>query len=209
MAQTLAEKAYQRIKKLIISNDYPPGTSLQEPELVRKLGMSRTPIREALRKLEREKLVEIIPQKGAFVSGISPERLKEIFQIREIIEPKAAEIAASSISLSKLREIKKELLNLRNKEVEDISYTKSYELDRKLHNLIISTVGNKLMIEILESLKVDIRRACHFAMAKSRNIQKFIDEHLEIIEALETRDGNKVAQAMLKHIKSVKASILS
>lgn len=206
MAQTLAEKAYQRIKKLIISNSYPAGVPLREQELIKKLRMSKTPIREALRKLEHENLVKIIPQKGAFVNKISPQKLRELFQVRELIEPKVTELATVNISIEKLCDIERQFLHLKNKK--EIDYSEFHKVGRKLHDLILDSVGNKTLIQIIKGLSTEITRACHFAMAKPRSAQKFLEQHLEIIAALKARNSVKAKQKMLEHILSVKSSII-
>ena len=205
MAQTLAEKAYQRIKKLIVSNSYSAGASLLEQELIKKLRMSRTPIREALRKLEQENLVEIIPQKGAFVNKISPQKLHELFQVREIIEPKVAELAAATISIKKLCDLEEQLLHLETNR--EIDYSEFHKVGQKIHDLILATVGNKILIEVIKSMNIDILRTCYFAMTKPGNAQEFLEQHLEIIATLKARDTVRARQKMLEHILSVKNSI--
>ena len=197
MTQTLAEKAYQRIKKLIVSNSYSAGVPLREQELIKKLRMSRTPIREALRKLEHENLVEIIPQKGAFVTNISPQRLRELFQVREIIEPRVTELATPTISIAKLSDIERQVLHLRSKK--EIDCSEAQRMDEKLHDLILTTVGNKILVRIVRALMTDITRACHFAMTKPENVQKLLEQHLEIIAALKARNSEKARQKMVEH----------
>lgn len=206
MEQTLAEKAYLGIKKLIISNHYFAGVPLQEQELVKKLHISRTPIREALIRLKHEKLVEIISQKGAFVSKISVQNLQELFQIREIIEPKITELVTDTISIEKLCNIERQLLYLKTKkEIDCLEFSK---VGRKLHDFILNSTRNKTLIQFFKGLNAEISRACYFATTKYGNTQKFFEQHLEIIAALKARDSVRARQKMLEHILSAKSSII-
>ena len=206
MEQTLAEKAYLGIKKLIISNHYFAGVPLQEQELVKKLHISRTPIREALIKLKHENLIEIIPKKGAFVSKISVQQLQELLQIREIIEPKITELASVTISIEKLYDVEKQLLHLKtNKEID---YLKFFKAGQKLHNLILDSIENKTLIQIFKGLNDEINRACLSITSESGNAQKFLEQHLAITDALKARDGIKAKQKMLEHLLSIRSSII-
>ena len=206
MEQTLAQKAYLSIKKLIISNHYFAGVPLQEQELVKKLHISRTPIREALIKLKHENLIEIIPKKGAFVSKISVQQLQELLQIREIIEPKITELASVTISIEKLYDVEKQLLHLKtNKEID---YLKFFKAGQKLHNLILDSIENKTLIQIFKGLNDEINRACLSITSESGNAQKFLEQHLAITYALKARDGIKAKQKMLAHLLSIRSSII-
>lgn len=206
MEQTLAQKAYLSIKKLIISNHYFAGVPLQEQELVKKLHISRTPIREALIKLKHENLIEIIPKKGAFVSKISVQQLQELLQIREIIEPKITELASVTISIEKLYDVERQLLHLKtNKEID---YLKFFKAGQKLHNLILDSIENKTLIQIFKGLNDEINRACLSITSESGNAQKFLEQHLAITDALKARDGRKAKQKMLEHLLSIRSSII-
>lgn len=208
MKQVLSEEVYRHIKKLIITNYYPAGHPLGEQELAKKLHVSRTPIREALIKLKHEKLIEIIPKKGSFVSKISVQQLHELLQIREIIEPKITELASVTISIEKLCDIERQLLHLKtNKEIDYLNFTK---VGQTLHNLILGSIGNKTLIQIFKGLNDEINRACLFVTSKSgvEGAQKFLEQHLAIIDALKARDGIKAKQKMLQHLLSVESSII-
>ena len=206
MEQILSEKVYRHIKKLIITNYYSAGAVLEEQELAKKLHVSRTPIREALIKLKHENLIEIIPKKGAFVSKISVQQLQELLQIREIMEPKITELASVTISIEKLYDVERQFLHLKtNKEID---YLKFFKVGQKLHNLILDSIGNKTLIQFFKGLNDEISRACLFITSKPGNAQKFVEQHLAIINALKARDGIKAKQKMLEHLLSIGSSII-
>jgi len=203
---SLAEKAYHRLKELIVSNKFPPGFPLSEQTLAQELGMSRTPVREALRKLERDGLVETVSHRGAFVTGVSPKRLQEIFQVREILEPELAKIAAPLISVEKAAELEQKLLSLL--ETEEVNPLEAHQIGDKVHRLILETVNNELLIHFMGIIQADINRGCYFAMLKPENVMKFLRQHIEIVRALKERNPELARQKMLEHILETKKSVL-
>ncbi|MBC7130946.1 GntR family transcriptional regulator [Candidatus Bathyarchaeota archaeon] len=203
---SLTEKVYRQLKELILSNKYPPGSPLSEGALTKKLRVSRTPVREALRKLEQDGLVKIVPRRGAFVAGISTQRLWEIFKVREIIEPELARLATPSISFEEICALEEELVALQK--AESLDPLKAHEVGGKVHQLILEAIGNSLLRQFMESLQTDIARTCYFAMSKPENIAKFLHQHLEIVRAIKDRDPERAKQKMLEHVLETKRSIL-
>jgi len=205
--ETYSQKAYSYLKKTIIGNQYKPGEPISESVICNQLGMSRTPVREAILKLEKENLVQIYPKRGTFIKAVSPQKLQELFEIREIIEPEAARRVAHIISKSELFEIERQLTEIKN--TEPLDETKAVTVGRRLHDLILKGLGNNTLIEFLQHLKVEIDRGCYEASGTQGNVLKFLNQHFEIIAALEEENGEKAKRLMTKHLKDARKALLS
>ena len=205
--ETYSQKAYSYLKKTIIGNQYKPGEPISESVICNQLGMSRTPVREAILKLEKENLVQIYPKRGTFIKAVSPQKLQELFEIREIIEPEAARRVAHIISKSELFEIERQLTEIKN--TEPLDETKAVTVGRRLHELILKGLGNNTLIEFLQHLKVEIDRGCNEASGMQGNVLKFLNQHFEIIAALEEENGEKAKRLMTKHLKDARKALLS
>ena len=208
--ENLSQRAYDFIRDKIVDQKYRPGEPILEPSISDELGISRTPVREALKLLEKEDLVTIYPRRGAFISSISLEKVREIYQLREIIEGEVARLVASSISEDSLSKIEEKLQAVKEKVDQhgDRNIDKAVRVGRELHNLILETLGNKTLIEILNKIKFDAQRGCDFASEKADNVLIFLDQHLEIIKALKERDGEKAKSLLNKHVKDARESII-
>lgn len=208
--EVLSQKVYSLLRKKIIDKKYKSGQPILESSLSNELGISRTPIREALKLLEKENLVNVYHRKGAFITTISLEKIREIFQIREIVEGEVARLAAPYIANDKLSQIEKKLLSIRRKmnKGRDSIIEEAVVAGRELHDIIFSTIGNKTLIQTMESLRFDAARGCDFASQKADNILIFLDQHLEIIRALKEKNGEKAKKLLNNHIKKAKESTL-
>jgi len=147
-----SEAAYREVKARIISGLYSPGSLLQEKEICTELSISRTPYREALFQLHTEKLVEMTPNKGAVVKPIDLNSIKDIFEIRSILESVAARLAFMRINerqLNALREVAQKIEKLSDKD--DIELFR--KLDAEFHEILLDAQGNKILKEILLGLR--------------------------------------------------------
>ena len=204
--ETYSQKAYTYLKKTILENRYEPGEPISESTISSQLGISRTPVREALLRLETENLVQIYPKRGAFIKLVSRQRLQELFDIREIIEPEAARRAAPIISKTELAAIEKELTQIRN--TEPLDEAKAILVGRKLHGLILRELGNNTLTELMQGLKAEINRGCSVASGLQGQALKFLDQHLDIIAALGEKNGEKTKRLMTKHLKDARKALL-
>ena len=196
------EKAYQAIKEAIIFQRFQENEFLSEKELAKQLGVSRTPVREALSRLAQEGLVRIIPQKGTFVTSLSFEDAWEICQIREALEGMAARLAAPKVNLDELAKIEHVYASLEDA-LKSNDYAKTFQADVDLHNFVMETAGNQRIITIISQLNAQIHRVRLAAITSpERNRETFI-EHLEIIAALKKRDPVLAEQAMVQHLRKV------
>lgn len=181
---TRQQKAYEYLYNAIVTNKLPPGVAIAEQEISNVLGISRTPVREALKQLEAEGLVRHIPLRGTFVEEITTQDLEEIFALRETLEALALKTAITEITDEELYEI--EIL-LRSLEY-DSSNEKFYDSDRRLHDLIVKHGGNRRLAQILNNLNSQMERLRHIAAMKPHRLQQSKQEHLEIVAALKRRD---------------------
>lgn len=202
----LSRQVYEFIKRRIFIGEYKPGHSLLESKMADTLKLSRTPVREALQRLAHERLVRLVPGKGAFVTNVSLRRLRDIFEVRELVEPKAAEKAASDISRDALSVIKNKLLSVRLDEHSNLIYVT--EVWEELHKLILSQAGNEIFMEIILNLTAELRAACSTTFKEQQNVRKFHQQHIEICKALSERNSTKAKQKMREHILSVRESLI-
>lgn len=195
----LCERVAETIRDYIMKGTLKEGDRLTEPKLSELLGISRTPIREALRLLEAEGFVEIFPRRGAMVSVITDTDVDEIFVLKTKMESLAAKIAVKNMTdedIAKLKDI--------NDKMRKYSTTKNVssliKLNSDFHNLFIEKCTNSRLRKFLGSLLKQFKRATAYSFTETGRISKVIEEHDEIIEAFESRNEEKVEKLVEKHI---------
>ncbi|CEP67998.1 Transcription regulator HTH, GntR [Moorella glycerini] len=201
---TRKQKAYDYLYNAIITNQLSPGRAIAEQEISDALGISRTPVREALKQLEAEGLVRHIPLRGTFVAEISTQDLEEIFALREALEILALKVAIREITDEELAEVEALLRSLEF----DSSSENFYNTDRKLHDLIVRRGGNRRLVLFLNTLNSQVERFRRISALRPNRLQKSKQEHLEILEALKERDLEKSERLLRWHINNVKESTL-
>ncbi|KJS20979.1 MAG: hypothetical protein VR72_12575 [Clostridiaceae bacterium BRH_c20a] len=199
---SLVEKIYQKLRLDIYSSKIHQGAMLTEREIADFFNVSRTPVREALRKLEQEGLITIIPKKGSIVKQITLQDILEMDQIRELLEPYVAKIAAQTIDVDLLIPLEKQLIDLKSKTPSQQNCLELLELDGQLHNAIMQFNSNSRINSILNNLRKSFN-LIRLKGATSR-YQDSINEQLEIIGALKERNGKAAEKAMFKHIEKAK-----
>ena len=198
--QNISGKAYEILLEMIVSRTLEPGERLIEEQLAKNLGVSRTPLREAINRLSKDGLVHLQARKGASVKEFEIEDVIEVYDIRMALEGLAANQAAATIELKKLEKLKR---LFESSEAEDL-----LKADAQFHDLIISSCGNKRLISALNDLKnfIQIFRVAGYTF-KGRSIAA-VSDHMKIIEALINRDGQQAEALMRKHIENTKKGIL-
>jgi len=207
------EEVYKLLKKKLASLEFKPGQSLSEKEIASYFKVSRTPVRHALSKLEKDGLIEIIPRKGAFIRFLSLKDIFEIFQVREALECLAARLAAEHIDLEHLREFETFYLNALQ-ENSNSGLQKVFNFGVKFHDFIIDSSDNKRIRSILKDLRVQFEISRIFFLNQNSNIRpsraiQSIKEHLALIEALKERNGNLAEVRMKEHIINAEKYTLS
>ncbi|MCI9533624.1 MAG: GntR family transcriptional regulator [Lachnospiraceae bacterium] len=195
-------QAYMIIKERLINCIYEPGSFLNEAQLAADLGCSRTPVREAISRLEFDNLVTVVPKKGIHVSDISLTDVQQIFQARLEIEPVALRMAAHNLPHA-------ELLSFRDKFSESLPHIRdSYRLDTAMHLFIIEHCGNRYMIDMMQRVFEDNTRVIISSKQNQIQIHDARLEHLDIIDALIAQDTDKAVQLMKSHIESCRRAAL-
>ncbi len=205
---TGAQKAYADIKKQIVYGDLMPNQLLDIRALTEQLGLgSITPVREALIKLEIEKLVTIIPRKGIFVTDISIEDVINNFQVRELLEPAAVKQASQYLSedFCDIWQEKFEHFNVGKSQYEFEEYL---ELDANFHLELIEPLGNPQLLGIVRNLyEQNIRY--RLIIIKNRSMNCMLSEHGKIISCIRTKDFDAVQTTLEAHIRNSKNDLLS
>jgi DNA-binding GntR family transcriptional regulator len=198
-AGQLPLNVYQSIRLDILSLKLKPGTSLLERSLAERLGVSRTPVREALHRLETEGLTRRYPGIGMVVAELTMREVVEAFQIREFIEPPAAAIASKVLRNEELVELLQEFKQLETTDLEVAEkHTRHDRLDDKIHDMIIEATGNRRLIEIMNNLRGLCSRARSYGTPI--RFQESIREHQNLIRALMDGNGEQAETIMQQHL---------
>lgn len=192
----LRELAYQKMKEMILTCEIRPGEFLDLVKLGKQLGISRTPIREAETKLEREGLLQIIPQKGAYVSAISPKVVRDVYMTRKLLEPGIIQLAGSGISKERLKKIRQQ--DSAYKEEQDLNAL--VEADDALHKEIVYSTKNQYIIDIFEQLCDQKKRINIMSGAVSEKHENNRREHNAIIDLLLAEKYEEAAVLMEQHL---------
>jgi len=200
------EEAYRHLKTRIMSADLPPGASLNELEIAAALGTSRTPVREAIRKLEQEGLAMRYPNRGAIVTKLSMTDVLEIWQLREILEPAACGLAADRIDRDALARIEGAFLELQGQEMGPEAYEAFLRADVGLHGLIVDSTGNATLRSVLGMLNERIVQVR--VVTSPARFRHAVAEHLAIIAALKARDAQDAVAAMRRHLELARQSLV-
>ncbi|HOA14738.1 MAG TPA: GntR family transcriptional regulator [Bacillota bacterium] len=203
--ETFKTHAYNVIRGRILSCELQPGAPISEQDLIKELGISRTPIREALNRLEAEHLVTIYPKRGIFVTEVSIKDIMDIYMLREAIEPIAARLAATNMDFDKLKALHDKYYSQEARH--DLE---SYiEADLEFHKLVAESTGNMYLEQILKNLYAQNSRIRIISKVriKEHEAEAWL-EVTKVIEALMDRDPSRAEDLMKKHIRNGNASAL-
>lgn len=193
----LKSKVYKIIKEGIINRKFLPGTQLKESDLVQKLGVSRTPIREALNQLSKEGIIEIFPRKGAFVKNCTKEEVLEILILREVLEGVAARLATLQMSDGRVKRLETLFKEYRKG---SIDYAQA---DEQFHSEIIQASGSTRLVGLVNNLTDSLQmldmRAVSFRYPE--RIKESLAEHLKIIDAFRARDAVMAENLTREHFQ--------
>jgi DNA-binding GntR family transcriptional regulator len=205
------DAVYNVLRQAILSSMMKPGERLNVEELAEKLGVSLTPVRQAIQQLANEGLIEIKPRSGTFVASLSVRDVEETFDIRCALECLAAEKAVEHLSRDDVKRLKELLKSLR-KPIRNEEDRKNHERDNlEFHKVLIRASGNQRLAEMYEELNAHIKIArIHRGEANwpSRQAEEQ-SEHERIVAALEQRDAAEVVRALRQHIQRAKDALLS
>ncbi|MBA2528368.1 MAG: GntR family transcriptional regulator [Euzebyales bacterium] len=206
---TIAERAYLEIRARVLAGDYPGGSRLREEELAKAVGVSRTPVREALRRLDAEGLVEFVPNRGAHVAAWSEDDLAEIFGLRTVLEGYGARLCARKVAASDLEELcalAEQMESLASRGV-DGHYDEMAVLNHRFHRLVIEAAGNKRLAGLLDSLVQFPLQHRTLRQYSDERLARSMAQHRELVQALATGDGEWAEAAMRAHVLGAQHSL--
>lgn len=188
------------LRDMIMSGELQPGEKIHEPKLCERFGVSRTPLREALKVLAAEGLVQIAPNRGAIVARITQEEINELFPIMGMLEALAGELAAAKI---KKREFTK-LMDLHNTMVEHYEkgeWAPYIKLNRAIHESLFTIAGNESLTTLYNTMMVRIHSVRYVAKKSQQRWDEAVDDHRRLMVALEERDGEAVVRILREHLR--------
>ncbi len=205
-ALSLSEEAYNQIRSMIVSLELEPGSLINEAELMSRLGFGRTPIREALRTLASEKLVDVYPRRGMFVTSVDVQNLSSISEVRAVLEIKAASLAAER-STPRDRAITVALIAEIDAIMGDPNMTKLIQLDQRIHRHIYKCTHNQFFEATLEQYYGHALRIWFLALDHVENLSDAVIEHRALLKAISDHDVDAAAKAMQDHVEGFEGNI--
>ncbi|MDD3269609.1 MAG: GntR family transcriptional regulator [Syntrophomonadaceae bacterium] len=203
----LRELVLEAIREAIKEGILKPRERLMEIQLAEELGVSRTPIREALRKLELEGFIVMVPRKGAYVADISFKDIADVFEIRTALEGLAAGLAAERITDEELEAMERHLV-----EKADAIFRQDMErlieVDTKFHEAIYKASRNQRLWTIINNLREQIQRFRTTSLAYPGRMQQSLNEHRHLVEAIQARDPQLARQLAQEHIENAEQSMI-
>ena len=205
-SSSLSEAAYSRIRSMIITLELEPGSLISESALMSTLKMGRTPIREALRSLANEKLVEVYPRRGMFVSRVDVANLSQLSETRAVLEIKAAELAATR-STPADQEITKALIKEIKAIKGDLDMPTLIGLDQRIHHHIYQCTHNEFLAAALDNYYAHALRIWFLALDRVEHLADAIIEHRALLEAIASNDSKAASKAMKEHVEGFESEI--
>jgi DNA-binding GntR family transcriptional regulator len=204
----IAQEVYDILRGKILSCEFAPGERIDVTEISELLSVSRTPVKDALQKLSAQDLVEIHPRKGTFVSKITPEAVRETFEVREALEGQACELAAGKLqpeTLAALRDLNKRMF------APDLVFVEHIVLDSEFHQTIIRNAGNQRLAKMYSELRAHVQIArVHYRSVQWRaNNETTSAEHAAVIDALAEGRSEDARFAIRGHIRESMKRLIS
>ena len=198
--QSLSDRAYYAIRELIVTLELAPGSVVSERELMEQLGVGRTPVREALRDLAREQLVEVFPRRGIFVSGVDVGDIAGLSEVRLVLECQAARLAAERSNDADRAETERLLEELAGT-TGDHDERQLIDLDQRIHRHVYRCTHNPFLEATLEEYYVLTLRIWFLALDRVERLGDAIREHHAILEAIRDRDPGRAETVMRAHVE--------
>lgn len=204
----LREIVYEQLKIQILTGKIAPGTRMMEVELAEDLGVSRTPVREAIRKLEKEALVVIEPRRGAYVSDVSVKEMVDTLVVREDLEALAASLTAKRITKEELEGLEKKVTDY-SEAIASGDMEQIIRADESFHHKIVALSGNKALIQLFSSVQELSLRFRYLYYEDFTRYENMPVEHKEILEAIRTGDGDAARIVSDNHVKKLKEFVVN
>lgn len=203
----LRDVVFNTLRQAILRGELKPGERLMEIQLANKLGVSRTPIREAIRKLELEGLVTVVPRRGAEVAEITEKSLRDVLEVRRALEELAVKLACDRMTAEQMQQLKaaaKEFEKIL--EIDDV--TKIAEVDVKFHDVIFMSTDNQRLIQLLNNFREQMYRYRVEHLKKKQFHPILLAEHEEIIYRIENKQKEEAADVVCRHIDNQVVAVI-
>lgn len=204
----LRDIVFESLREAIIDGSLKPGERVMEVQLAEKLGVSRTPVREAIRKLELEGLLIMVPRKGAYVADVSFKDVLDVLEIRASLEGLAASLAAE-----KMTEEEVQILQMKSREfskcVENDDVQGMIHKDSEFHDIILKSARNAKLLNIIEGLRDQVQRFRVVYFTEFNKSSYLTQEHQRVLEAISNRDSEVAQKYAQQHIENIKNYIIS
>jgi DNA-binding GntR family transcriptional regulator len=207
---SLAERAYVHLREEIIGVRLPPGTLLREDELIQRLGVGRTPVREAVQRLQRDGFVTVLPRRGTLVSEISITDLAAIYEVRKQLESWASRLAAERATRADHAEARGLMDDLEALTAHD-DYEALLTVDRRIHRFVYRTTKNLFLAETLDQYQNLSLRILHVAMQRypplTPRLDDVVHEQRTVLDAVCRGDGETAERVAIEHISTFERAI--
>ena len=204
----LRNQVYDILKKRIILREIEPGKKINEEELAESLGVSRTPIRETLVRLEHEGIVRIIPRRGAFVVSQSNKEVIDLLQVREVLEGLVVRLATENMERDLFDHLRRCLKEISSTDERDDRLLKYTPADVQFHALLLEACNNPLLKSMMETVNSHLQMVRLRTVALPGRPEQTVREHYEILEAIEQGNPILAEKSMRKHVESVRRDVL-
>lgn len=199
--RSLTDEVVERLRDMIIEGELPAGVRVPERSLCERFGISRTPLREALKVLASEGLLRLLPHRGAIVPPLTLGELEEAFEVMEALEATAGELAALRIDdagLAAIRRLHERMVvHYRNGALHDY-----FKLNQQIHWKVVEAAGNSVLSDLYRRLSGRVLRARYAVNLSSERWTQAVEEHERLLEALDARDGPRLARLLKEHLRN-------
>ena len=197
----LRDVVFNTLRRAILRGELKPGERLMEIQLANKLGVSRTPIREAIRKLELDGLVLMVPRKGAEVAEITEKNLRDVLEVRCALEELAVQLACDRIDPERMQQLLDAAAHFRDI-LGTADITELGEADEAFHDVIFQATDNRRLIQLLNNLREQMYRYRIEYLKKKECYPQLLEEHAAIIQAIREHDKAKATEITVQHINN-------
>ncbi|MEN6412164.1 MAG: GntR family transcriptional regulator [Veillonellales bacterium] len=205
--QPLREVVCETLREAIVNGVLKPGERLMEIQLAEELGVSRTPVREAIRKLELEGFVIMIPRRGTYVADLSIKDVNEVFEVRTSLDVLAAGLAAERITDEELEQMERLLVQI-GEYIEQGDMDKIVEADSQFHDILYQASRNDRLVGIINNLREQLTRFRSMSMSYPGRLKNTLEEHGRLVEAIAARDVELAQQLATEHMENSEQTLL-
>ncbi|MEW6623738.1 MAG: GntR family transcriptional regulator [Bacillota bacterium] len=203
----LRDIVFEALKDAIVKGQLKPGERLMEQQIAEELGVSRTPVREAIRKLELEGFIIMIPRRGAYVSDVSLKDVAQVFEVRAAMESLAAGLAAQRITDEQMEDLERKFVEAKAA-LENSDLEMAIRFDSEFHEIIYQASRNDRLVQILSNLREQIHRYRSASLAHPGRLKDTMEEHKNLLDAIYQRNVGLAEKLAKEHIENAENIIL-